>query len=79
MGQQRSKRAGTPPLAPSVTPHCSAKDQKYCPPWHIMSVDGSKVYRNDTERFPYSCYYEHCWAPNDPTVPKGEVSPTITR
>jgi len=66
-------------VAPSVTPHCSAKDQKYCPPWHIMSADGSKVYRNDTERFPYSCYYEHCWAPNDPTVPEGEVIPATKR
>lgn len=59
---------------PTVTPHCSAKNQKYCPPWHIRSIDGSKVFRNDTERFPYECYYEHCWAPNDPTVPEGEVT-----
>jgi hypothetical protein len=43
------------------------------PPWHILSADDSKVYRNDTARFPYPCYYEHCWAPNDPTVPEGEV------
>jgi hypothetical protein len=57
-------------IAPSVTPHCSADDQKFCPPWHIMSADGARVYRNDTERFPYSCYYEHCWAPNDPAVPR---------
>eukprot|EP01052_Picozoa_sp_SAG31_P031595 SAG31_NODE_3365_length_4358_cov_2.109650_1_plen_557_part_00 len=59
---------------PTVTPHCSPHNQKYCPPWHILSADGSKVYRNDTKRFPYSCYYEHCWAPNDPTVPDGEVT-----
>ena len=44
-----------------------------------MSADGSNVYRNDTERFPYSCYYEHCWAPNDPTVPEGEVIPATKR
>ena len=40
----------------------------------VLSADGSKVYRNDTERFPYECYYEHCWAPHDPTVPPGEVT-----
>ena len=60
-------------LAPSTKPMCSAATQHQCPPWHILSATGEKVYRNDTERFPYSCYMMHCYAPHDPTAPDGET------
>jgi len=53
-------------MAPTVKPHCSPDNQKACPPYHALSATGERVYRNDTKRFPYSCYYMHCYAPNDP-------------
>lgn len=60
-------------LNPSVRPHCSAQSQSHCPPWHMLAATGEIVYRNDTERFPYSCYLLHCYAPNDPNAPPGET------
>jgi hypothetical protein len=46
-------------VAPSVSPACSAKNQGPCPPYHV-SLNGTRIYRNDTARFPYECYYQHC-------------------
>lgn len=53
-------------MAPTVEPRCTADAQAACPPYHVLAASGERVYRNDTERFPYSCYYMHCYAPNDP-------------
>jgi hypothetical protein len=52
-------------MAPAVTPRCSASNQGSCPPYHIESKSRAKIYSNDTARFPYQCYYMHCFAPND--------------
>ena len=67
---------------------CSPLNLHKCPPYHILSSSSSsstqegtngsppsglKVYRNDTQRFPYHCYFLHCYAPNDPTAPVGET------
>eukprot|EP00040_Diaphanoeca_grandis_P012030 m.61408 g.61408 ORF g.61408 m.61408 type:complete len:530 (+) comp22977_c0_seq2:205-1794(+) len=60
-------------LAPSVKARCSATHQQSCPPYHVRSSDSRTIYRNDTENFPYSCYYMHCYAPNDPNAPPGET------
>jgi hypothetical protein len=60
-------------LAPKTEPLCSSSQQHHCPPWHILSSDGSKVYRNDTLRFPYQCYMLHCYAPNDASAPDDEL------
>lgn len=60
-------------IAPIVRSACSAQSQLHCPPWHRLAATGELVYRNDTERFPYSCYLMHCYAPNDPAAPRGEI------
>ena len=45
-------------IAESGSNGCSAKGG--CPPFHILSGSGEKVYPNDTARFPYECYSGHC-------------------
>jgi hypothetical protein len=46
-------------INPEVTSWCRPDNLAVCPPYHINS-NGSKVYRNDTARFPYSAYHLYC-------------------
>jgi len=48
---------------PSVRGTCSPTNQGSCPPVHYL-VDGTPVYRNQTDAFPYQCYYLWCAPPN---------------
>ena len=60
-------------IRPTSHSACTAQSQTHCPPWHTMAATGERIYRNDTERFPYSCYLMHCYSPNDPAAPPGEI------
>ena len=67
-------------VAPMEHTHsCGPNRLHKCPPYHILQSKNRhdqlpiKVYRNDTERFPYHCYHQHCYAPNDPSAPVGET------
>jgi hypothetical protein len=52
-------------INPGVYSHkgCKSTNQNRCPPYHTFT-NGTRVYRNDTERFPYECYYLWCAPPN---------------
>ncbi|XP_057865953.2 uncharacterized protein LOC131073524 isoform X2 [Cryptomeria japonica] len=46
-------------INPSTTNVCSPQVLSLCPPYHI-TASGTKIYRNDTEHFPYTAYHLHC-------------------
>lgn len=46
-------------INPSVTNWCHPNSLNVCPPYHITAT-GTKIYRNDTEHFPYAAYHLYC-------------------
>ncbi|KAL9173504.1 hypothetical protein ABFS82_03G119400 [Erythranthe guttata] len=46
-------------INPSTTNWCSPNKLESCPPHHI-TINGEKIHRNDTSRFPYSAYHLYC-------------------
>ncbi|KAL4286737.1 hypothetical protein HN51_054496 [Arachis hypogaea] len=46
-------------INPETPAWCSPTGQRNCPPYHITPED-RKIYRNDTDNFPYSAYHYYC-------------------
>ncbi|XP_015875501.2 uncharacterized protein LOC107412270 [Ziziphus jujuba] len=46
-------------INPNTTAWCHPNNLNVCPPYHTFS-NGTRVYRNDTARFPYAAYHMHC-------------------
>ncbi|XVF72830.1 hypothetical protein PTKIN_Ptkin12aG0152400 [Pterospermum kingtungense] len=46
-------------INPDTPAWCSPKDLINCPPYHI-TPDNKKIYRNDTDNFPYGAYHYYC-------------------
>ncbi len=42
---------------------CRPDSLDLCPPYHV-SINGTKIYREDTTGFPYSAYHLYCSPPN---------------
>ncbi|KAG7959987.1 hypothetical protein I3843_10G097800 [Carya illinoinensis] len=46
-------------INPETKRYCNSDDIRHCPPYHTYP-NGTRVYRNDTARFPYAAYHMHC-------------------
>ncbi|XP_024018165.1 uncharacterized protein LOC21397039 [Morus notabilis] len=46
-------------INPDTPAWCNPKGLINCPPYHI-TPDDKKIYRNDTDNFPYSAYHYYC-------------------
>ncbi|PIA42106.1 hypothetical protein AQUCO_02100160v1 [Aquilegia coerulea] len=46
-------------INPAVGSWCNPDSLEYCPPYHTFP-DGTRVYRNDTTKFPYKAYHLYC-------------------
>ncbi|CAN1243383.1 hypothetical protein LINPERPRIM_LOCUS5668 [Linum perenne] len=46
-------------INPETKPWCTPANPSQCPPYHI-TPNNTKVYRNDTARFPYAAYHLYC-------------------
>uniref|UniRef100_A0A7N0T3W3 DUF7705 domain-containing protein n=1 Tax=Kalanchoe fedtschenkoi TaxID=63787 RepID=A0A7N0T3W3_KALFE len=46
-------------INPETTAWCNSRNLGLCPPYHTFA-NGTRVYRNDTARFPYGAYHLHC-------------------
>ncbi|KAF8401218.1 hypothetical protein HHK36_012147 [Tetracentron sinense] len=46
-------------INPEIEAWCSPSNLVNCPPFHI-SLNNTKIYRNDTANFPYSAYHYYC-------------------
>ncbi|KAK9070038.1 hypothetical protein SSX86_010437 [Deinandra increscens subsp. villosa] len=46
-------------INPEVPAWCAPSALANCPPYHI-TPDNTKIYRNDTARFPYGAYHYYC-------------------
>ncbi|KAK9162031.1 hypothetical protein Syun_002933 [Stephania yunnanensis] len=46
-------------INPATTSWCRPDNLVSCPPYHI-SIDGERIYRNNTDKFPYSAYHLYC-------------------
>ncbi|XP_044503973.1 uncharacterized protein LOC123224394 [Mangifera indica] len=46
-------------INPTTPAWCSPSSMKNCPPYHI-TLDNTKIYRNDTRNFPYGAYHYYC-------------------
>ncbi|KAL2630404.1 hypothetical protein R1flu_015090 [Riccia fluitans] len=46
-------------INPDTPAWCRPNSLDLCPPYHL-SIDGQKIYRNDTKNFPYDAYHLYC-------------------
>ncbi|CAM6055566.1 unnamed protein product [Sphagnum tenellum] len=50
-------------INPQTPCWCRPDSLDLCPPYHV-SINGTKIYREDTTGFPYSAYHLYCSPPN---------------
>ncbi|KAH8968635.1 hypothetical protein BDL97_03G137900 [Sphagnum fallax] len=50
-------------INPQTPSWCRPDSLDLCPPYHV-SINGTKIYREDTTGFPYSAYHLYCSPPN---------------
>ncbi|KAL5732152.1 hypothetical protein ACHQM5_004804 [Ranunculus cassubicifolius] len=46
-------------INPTIEAWCKPNSLKYCPPYHTF-LNGTRIHRNETTKYPYGAYHLHC-------------------